>query len=85
MDDWLTAGVKEVEASEDLTTPAANHLRLDGFQTTHIPSVRVCTCACVRIYEHGNYKLMQIETTLIHNLIDNVTSHLLIIPCLCIF
>ena len=39
VDDGLTASVKEVETSQDLPTPAADHLRLDGFQTTHVPSV----------------------------------------------
>ena len=37
MDDGLTTSVQEVETSQDLTTPAANHLWLDGFQSTHVP------------------------------------------------
>ena len=44
VDDGLTTSVKKVETSEDLTTPATNHLRLDGFQTTHVPGVCVCVC-----------------------------------------
>ena len=42
MNDGLTAGVEEMETSQDLPTPATNHLRLDGFQTPHVS--RVCVC-----------------------------------------
>ena len=47
VDDGLTASVKKVETSQDLTTPATNHLWLDGFQTTHVPGVCVCVYVCM--------------------------------------
>ena len=47
MDDGLTPCVQEVETSQDLTTPATNHLWLDGFQTAHVPTHSVCVCVCV--------------------------------------
>ena len=31
MDDGPTPSVEEMKSPEDLTTPASNHLRLDGF------------------------------------------------------
>ena len=36
VDDGLTPSVQEVETAQDLTTPATNHLGLDGLQTTHV-------------------------------------------------
>ena len=36
MDDGGCAGVEEVEASQDLPTPAADHFMLDCFQAAHV-------------------------------------------------
>ncbi len=38
MDDGRGPGVEEVQALEDLPTPVANHLGLDGLQPPHVPN-----------------------------------------------
>ena len=40
MDDGGQPRVQEGQASQDLSSPAADHLGLDGLQTTHV-AVRV--------------------------------------------
>ena len=58
VDDWGQPRVQEGQASQDLSSPAADHLGLDGLQTTHV-AVRVWGRVCVCVKYRLDLKCLQ--------------------------